>query len=139
MTDLAELISRARQRDPEAAAALADLVEIAVATPDRRIGAAFRLKRRGGDPRTEQRRQRDEAICALARLTGNGKPIERQARDIAQRLDRYRPIPVETIPERRLMQEIKNTGLPIGQRRISKILREQIGALVAQAAARDGT
>ena len=66
--DLLELIARARQRDPEAAVALAHLVEVAVATPDQRVSAAFRLKRRGGDPRTEQRRQRDKAICALARL-----------------------------------------------------------------------
>jgi hypothetical protein len=94
-------------------------------------------KRRGGDPNAEQRRRRDEAICALANLTGKGKPIERQARDIAQRLDRYRPMPVETKPERRLMQEIKHSGLPIGRRRISKILRDQTGALVAQRPARD--
>ena len=77
MTDLAELLARARQRDPEAAAALADLVEIAVATPDRRIGAAFQLKRRGGDPRAEQRRRRDEAVCALHKLTGEDRPLDR--------------------------------------------------------------
>ena len=137
--DLLELIARVRQRDPEAAVALAHLVEVAVATPEQRVSAAFRLKRRGGDPRTEQRRQRDQAICALARLSGKAKPIEQLARDIAQRLDRYRPMQIETIPERRLMQEIKNSGLPIGQRRISKILREQIGVLVAQPSPRDKT
>jgi hypothetical protein len=137
-SDLLGLIARARQRDPEAAAALADLVAGAVATPDQRVSAAFRLKRRGGDPRAEQRRRRDEAICALARLSGNGRPIEQQARDIAQRLDRYRPMPVETTPERRLMKEIEDLGLPpIGQRRISKILREEIGALVAQTSRQD--
>jgi hypothetical protein len=95
------------------------------------------MRPRGGDPRAEQRRQRDEAICALASLTGKGKSIERQARDIAQRLDRYCPMPVETTPERRLMQEIKESKLPVGQRRISKILRDQTGVLDAQQPARD--
>ena len=72
-------------------------------------------------------------------ISGKGKPIEQQARDIAQRLDRYRPMAIETVPERRLMQEIMNSGLPIGQRRISKILRKQIGVLVAQPSPRDET
>src|ERR1700730_12481526 len=63
MSGLAELIARARQRDPEAGAALADLVEGAVATPGRRIGAVFRIKRRGGDPRAEHRGRRNETIC----------------------------------------------------------------------------
>jgi hypothetical protein len=48
-------------------------------------------------------------------------------------------MPVETIAERRLMQEIKNSGLPVGRRRISKILRDQRSALVVRAPARDGT
>jgi hypothetical protein len=34
--------------------------------------------KRGGDPLARQRRQRDEAISALARLSGIGKPIEQQ-------------------------------------------------------------
>jgi hypothetical protein len=90
------------------------------------------VKRRGGDPQAQQRRQRDEDISALARLSGKGKPIEQQARDIAQRLDRYRPMSTETIPERRLMQKIKNSKLPVGQRRIRKILAEQSSALDGQ-------
>jgi hypothetical protein len=90
------------------------------------------VKRRGGDPHAEQRRQRDEAIRALASLTGFGKPIEQQAQAIAQRLDRYQPMSTETIPERRLVQKIKNTGLPVGQRRIRKILAEQSSALDGQ-------
>ena len=111
-----------------------ELIEAAV--PKLNVTAKS-TKRRGGDPQAQQRRQRDEAICALARLSGKGKPIEQQARDIAQRLDRYRPMPVETIPERRLMQEIKNSGLPIGRRRISKILREPPGVLIAQPSLQD--
>jgi hypothetical protein len=104
---------------------------IAAAVPKLNVTAKL-TKRRGGDPRAEQRRRRDEAICALANLTGIGKPIEQQARDIAQRLDRYRPMSTETIPERRLMQKIKNSKLPVGQRRIRKILAEQSSALDGQ-------
>jgi hypothetical protein len=96
-------------------------------------------KRRGGDPRAEERRRRDEALPQLASLIAPGKAPEKQAREITRRLDRYCPMPVETIAERRLMQEIKNSGLPVGQRRISKILRDQRGALVVRAPARDGT
>jgi hypothetical protein len=96
-------------------------------------------RRRGGDPRAQERRRRDEALPQLASLIAPGKPPEKQAREITRRLDRYCPMPVETIAERRLMQEIKNSGLPVGQRRISKILRDQRGALVVRAPARDGT
>jgi hypothetical protein len=120
---------------PARAVALAGEL-IAAAVPKLNVTAKS-TKRRGGDPQAQQRRQRDEAICALATLSGKGKPIEQQARDIAQRLDRYRPMPVETIPERRLMQEIKNSGLPIGRRRISKILREPPGVLIAQPSLQD--
>ena len=96
-------------------------------------------RRRGGDPRAEERRRRDEALPQLASLIAPGKPPEKQAREITRRLDRYCPMPVETIVERRLMREIKNSGLPVGRRRISKILRDQRGALAVHAPARDGT
>jgi|HubBroStandDraft_6_1064221.scaffolds.fasta_scaffold617245_2 hypothetical protein len=80
MIDVADLLARARQHehDPEAARALADLVEERL------------LRRRGGDRQADHRRRRDEAIRALARLTGNDRSVERQARDLAQRLARYR-------------------------------------------------
>jgi hypothetical protein len=41
-------------------------------------------------------------------------------------------MPTETIPERRLIQKIKNSKLPVGQRRIRKILAEQSSALDGQ-------
>jgi hypothetical protein len=125
MTDLADLLARARQRDPEAAAALADLVEVAVATPGRRIGSVFRTKRRGGDPRAKQRQRRDEAICALHKLTGEGQRVEPWAREWAQRISRFQPLPVETDPARRLMQAVKDSGLPIGPKRIGEIVAKQ--------------
>jgi hypothetical protein len=83
-------------------------------------------KRRGGDPYAEPRQRRDKAIREVAPLIAPGQPIEQQAREIAQRLARFRPMPEETAPERRLMQEIKSSGLsPVGPRRIRKILAEQ--------------
>ena len=70
-----------------------------------------RAKRRGGDPREELRRQRDEDIRALAAVLG-GKPSE-QAQAIASRLARYRPMPEETTPERQLIQKITGSGLSV--------------------------
>jgi ABC-type hemin transport system substrate-binding protein len=91
--NLDELLARARQHDPEAARALADLVEERL------------LRRRGGDRQADHRRRRDEAIRALARLTGYDRSAERQARDLGQRLARYRPMPGETSPDRILIQD----------------------------------
>jgi len=82
-------------------------------------------KRRGGDPHAEQRRRRDEALCDLHNLTGEDKPLEAWSRDIARRLVRFQPMPVETDPERRLMLEIKNSELPIGRKRIKEIVAKQ--------------
>jgi hypothetical protein len=81
--------------------------------------------RRGGDPNAEQRRKRDDKIRALVPLIAPGKPLEQQAREIAGRLARFRPMPEETSPDRRLMREIAETGLPIGAERIRKILVKQ--------------
>jgi hypothetical protein len=81
--------------------------------------------KRGGDPYAEQRRKRDDNIRALVPLVAPGKSLEQQARDIAGRLTRYRPMPEETSPERRLMREIVEVGLPIGADRIRKILGKQ--------------
>src|SRR3981081_2982167 len=79
-------------------------------------------KNRGGDPHAEQRRRRDEALCDLHNLTGEDKPLEAWSRDIARRLVRFQPMPVETDPERRLMLEIKEIGLPIGRKTIKEIV-----------------
>ena len=45
--------------------------------------------------------------------------------DVAGRLARYRPMLDEASPERRLMREIVEVGLPVGADRIRKILGEQ--------------
>jgi hypothetical protein len=113
MINLTDLLARARQHDPEAALALADLVE-----------QTLLRQRRGGDRQADHRRRRDEALRALARLTGNDRSVERQARDLAQRLARYRPMAGETSPERRLMRKVIDTGLGVPQPdRLARIIR----------------
>src|SRR5438477_11195608 len=104
---------------PARAVALAgELIEAAVPK-------LYPVKARGGDPYSEQRRARDDKIRALVPLIAPGKPLEQQARDIAGRLARYRPMPEETSPDRRLMQELVDIGLPVGADRIRKILGKQ--------------
>ena len=74
-------------------------------------------KRRGGDPQAQQRRQRDEDIRALARLTGGGKPLPQVAQDLIKRCERYQPMPKETSPDRVLLRRISDTGLPVPRKR----------------------
>jgi len=113
---------------PARAVALAgELIEAAVPKLNvtEKSSVACPVKTRGGDPYSDQRRTRDAKIRTLAPLVAPGKSIEQQARDIAGRLARYRPMPDEASPERRLMQEIVEVGLPVGADRIRKILGEQ--------------
>ena len=114
--DLSALVSRARQCDPEAVEALADLVEA------RLLRAASRP--RGGDQRAAERAQRDAALRQLAMLMGADIPTEPLARHLAGRLKRFRPMPAETAPDRVLMQQIITSGLPVpGPDRLARILR----------------
>jgi hypothetical protein len=114
--DIAVLLARVRQRDPEAVEVLARLVEA------RLLRAAPRP--RGGDQRAAERAQRDAALRRLAVLIGADMPMERFARDLAARLKRFRPMPVETAPERLLMREIVASGLQVpGPDRLARILR----------------
>src|SRR5438874_7536392 len=113
---------------PARAVALAgELIEAAVPKLNvtEKSSVACPVKTRGGDPYSDQRRTRDAKIRTLAPLVAPGKSIEQQARDIAGRLARYRPMPDEASPERRLMQEIVEVGLPVGADRIRKILGEK--------------
>src|SRR5258708_15677460 len=94
--DIANLIERARQRDPDAAVALADLVEHVIAVPDRRVAAAFGMRRRGGVTKTHAERlaKRNRTLPALAVLLfDDGIPIEQRARQLIRRVD-----PVITAP-----------------------------------------
>ena len=132
-SDLAALIARTRQRDPVAALMLADLVESVVAIPQRRVGAAFQLKRRGGEPgwRASRRTQRDDAFRALARLLYAHLPIEQQARALVRKAERYiadgwpheRRSEPGANAERTLLRRIGESGLDIpGPRQMRKIL-----------------
>jgi hypothetical protein len=98
---------------------------LAAAIPMLACREKSKSSKRGGDPRAEQRRRRDEALCDLHNLTGEDKPLEAWSRDIARRLVRFRPMPVETDPERRLVRKIKEIGLPIGRKRIKEIVAKQ--------------
>ena len=134
--DLAALIERARQRDPDAAAALADLVEHVIAVPDRRVAAAFGMGRRGGVTKTyaERLAKRNRTLRTLAALLfDDGTPIEQRARELIRRVDRLitgawlheqRRVEVASIgDERHLLREIAETDLPIPRlRQMKKIL-----------------
>jgi hypothetical protein len=80
--------------------------------------------RRGGDPYADKRAQRDDTLCALADLVGGDAPGEEIARQIASRLARFHPMPNETEPERLLMRQVIDAGLPVpGPDRIARIIR----------------
>ncbi len=111
---------------PQRALALAGEL---LAAASRRFDAGFGSHctpppRRGGDRQAGKRAQRDAALRALAGLMGDDTSVEQQARVIADRLARYRPMPVDTSPERLLMHEVLDSGLGVpGAERIRKILR----------------
>src|SRR5258708_22087683 len=89
--DIANLIERARQRDPDAAVALADLVEHVIAVPDRRVAAAFGMNRRGGVAKAHAERlaKRQRTLRALAAfLFDDGIPAEQRARELIRMGDR---------------------------------------------------
>jgi hypothetical protein len=82
--------------------------------------------RRGGDPRAEQRAERDEDIRTLAALLGSAGSVQQRAAYLADRLVRFRAMPNETSPERVLMESIvKNEAGTPGAERIRKILVKQ--------------
>jgi hypothetical protein len=73
------------------------------------------IKRRGGDPRAEQRRELHGGIREMASLLGlgSGKPAADVAREIVDHCNRYQPLPVETDPVRREMLRVRNAGVPL--------------------------
>jgi hypothetical protein len=129
--NLDELLARARQHDPEVAFALAELIEGAIAVPDRRISAAFRLKRRGGvsEHRATLISERDQALRALARLLYDDLPPAERARSILCKARRYfaatHSADDGNCPERALLQRIARTGIPLpGMRHLRRILSD---------------
>ena len=132
MTDLAELITRARQRDPEAAAALADLVEVAIRTPDRRVGAALQPKKRGGETewRAEQRAERNSGYRDLAVAEyGTALLTPKQAKALNRKVKRLvaeaHLIEGGGSVQQDAVRRIRAAGLdPVGPRQLLRILNE---------------
>lgn len=128
--EIAALIERVRKvGDPDAARELADLVEQAMAMPDKRVGAAFKIRRKGGEPRrrAERRVARDNAIRDLARAIGSDLSLEQQALAIVRRTSRYRAAPYDESGdgERQALRRIADTGLLVpGQRQVKRILSD---------------
>ena len=80
--------------------------------------------KRGGDRHASRRAERDEALRTLGTLIAAEAAPEQQARHIADRLARFRPMAKETAPERALMQQIVDSGLPLPKPdRLGRILR----------------
>ena len=90
--DLSSLIERARHGDAEAGEKLADVVEQAIANPNRRVGTAFGIRRKGGEPkwRAELRAQRDDALrdMAVAQYGPTAKLDRQQARLLLRKASR---------------------------------------------------
>src|SRR5438270_12427189 len=72
-------------------------------------------ERRGGDRKTEQRRELHDGLRGMASLLGlgKGKRAVEVAREITDRCNRYQPMPVETDPIRREMQRVRDAGVPL--------------------------
>jgi hypothetical protein len=121
---------------PVRAVALAgELIEAAVpkignitakATGARAAAKTKPTKRRGGDPRPQQRRELHGGICAMASLLGlgGGKTAADVAREIVDHCNRYQPLPVETDPVRLEMLRVRNAGLPLptSERHLARII-----------------
>jgi hypothetical protein len=129
---LAELIEHTRTGDPNAARQLADIVERAVATPDRRVGAALLPKKRGGESErhAEQRAERnggyqDYAVAeyGTTRLTPKqAKTLNRKVR--RQMAEAHRIEGVVNIGQD-TMRRIRAAGLgTVSDRHLLRILNE---------------
>ena len=146
MSDLIELLERAREGDPGAAVALADFVENALADPVRtafRIGrraaalncterrsirdAPANAPRRGGDRRARLRAERDAGLRELASLLGANLSLTRRAEEIVARMTRYQLHPNDQdCGTRQTLHRLAKTGLAIpGSRQVRRILAER--------------
>ena len=70
---------------------LADLVERAMATPNRRVGVALGHLRRGGEPnwRAERRAERNAALRLLAEMSIPCLSVRQRAQALIAKIDRY--------------------------------------------------
>jgi hypothetical protein len=116
--------------EPERAVALAgDLIRAALpklGVVEKNSIVSAPKRRRGGDPRHEQRRELYDGLYGMASLLGldEGKPAIEVARKIIDRCNRYQPLPVETDPVRCEMQRLHHAGvrLPTSDRYMARII-----------------
>ena len=116
---VAKLVARAREGDAEAVNRVCDLVTAAVEQPDRRVGAAFGLKPRGGRPLSLKDRfqERNSAFCELVELQADRSVVtarQKLARYAANGWPHEQGMPDDTgNPERDSMRKILRTGLSV--------------------------
>jgi hypothetical protein len=130
VSDIADLIERTRQTGDPAAQQLADIVEHALAHPDRRVGAALQPQRRGGEPQwlADQRAARDDAYRDLARAEYGSVYLARReakalARKATQAVNDARAVETESELKQDAIRRIRATGLkPLGERQLLRIL-----------------
>jgi len=88
--------------------------------------ARTRDRRRGGDPRSGRRRQRDDALCDVAALLGADLSLGQRAAEVIARARRYRPAPLDDSTgsaERKALHRLADVGLPLpGRRQLRRIL-----------------
>ena len=129
--DLADLIEHARIGDPNAARELADIVERAVAKPDRRIGAALQPRKRGGvsDWHAEQLAERnagyrDFAIAEFGTEFLTPKQARTLNRKICRLLAEAHLIECGVSPQQGALRRIRAAGLgTIGDRQLLNVLK----------------
>jgi hypothetical protein len=119
------LFNCALRQDLAAVRDLVDLVERALANPDRTVAAAFGLRRRGGKParRTELRRERDSALRAFAQTQFDGMSLGSSHGIFGANFCGRGRAPNAATGE--LLRRIAASGLPIPRpRHMMKILKQ---------------
>jgi hypothetical protein len=132
--NIAVLIERTRDGDISAARELADTVEAALQTPERRIGAALQPKGRGGEPEwlADQRAARDSGYRDLARAEyGTVFLTPRQAKLLARKVTRAvgdsHLIETGNDLRRDALRRIRASELdPLGERQLLRILPKKL-------------
>ena len=124
MSYIRDLLAEARGGDPIAVDELADFVEHVLEQPNRRVGTAFGLTRRGQSMEAAQQiQERDARLLDYAELLGGDLSLEQRAATMVSRLRRYSPAEDEVSPERLAMRRVVSVGVGIpGARQVRRII-----------------
>ena len=124
MSYIRDLLEEVRRGDPIAADELADFVEYVLEQPNRRVGTAFGLTRRGQSTEAAQQiQERDARLLDYAELLGGDLSLEQRAATMVSRLRRYIPAEDEVSPERLAMRRVVSVGVCIsGARQVRRII-----------------